>query len=138
MKTITLNDNVLKMYDDIDELPIVNFQKFNKYMLIDSGIGSDIDSIDKHITRLAKLVKLDDKAQALQELQNMRQNMHMIVNNISPIHLAFATLIYSINGQRLTDLSDENLNALLHRLQCTKRSKVIDIVLSFKKKLKRL
>lgn len=137
MKTITLNDSVLKMYDDIDELPIVNFQKFNKYMLIDSGIGSDIDSIDKHITRLAKLVKLDDKAQALQELQNMRQNMHMIVNNISPIHLAFATLIYSINGQRLTDLSDENLNALLHRLQCTKRSKVIDLVLSFKKKLKR-
>lgn len=137
MKTITLNDNVLKMYDDIDELPIVNFQKFNKYMLIDSGIGSDIDSIDKHITRLAKLVKLDDKAQALQELQNMRQNMHMIVNNISPIHLAFVTLIYSINGQRLTDLSDENLNALLHRLQCAKRSKVIDLVLSFKKKLKR-
>lgn len=136
MKTITLNDNVLKLYDDIDELPIVNFQKFNKYMLIDSGVGSDADSIDRHITKLAKLVKSDDKAQALQELQNMRQNMYMIVNNISPIHLAFTALIYSFNGQLITDLSDENLKAILHRLQHAKRSKIVDIVLNFKKKLK--
>ena len=136
MRTITLNDYVLKVYDDIEELPIVNFQKYNKYMLIDAGIGSDIDSVDSHLVRIAKYVNTD-KAKAMQELQNMRQCLYMIVSNISPIHLAFAALIYSINGAKVTDLSDENLKNILDKLKHTKRSKLIDFIADFKKKLKR-
>jgi len=49
-------------------MPIVNFQKYNKYLLIDSGIGSDADDIDAHITRVAKFIKAI-MPKSLQELQ---------------------------------------------------------------------
>ena len=31
-----INGHVVKIYDSIEELPIINFQKYNKFMLIDS------------------------------------------------------------------------------------------------------
>ena len=93
MKTLNINGKMLKMYDSIDEMPIVNFQKYNKYILIDSGLGSDVDSIDEHLVNLAKLIKTD-KAKAQQELQNLRQTMHLITAGISPKYLAFSRVYY--------------------------------------------
>lgn len=122
------------MYDSIDELPIVNFQKYNKFLLIDSGVGSDINDIDQHITRLAKYIK-SDKALAIQELQNMRQNMYMIANGISPKYLAFAALIHSINGKKVEDLSDENLKSILNELKAVKHSWLVDFLTGIKKKI---
>ena len=66
MKTVKINNHELKLYDSIDEMPIVNFQKYNKYIIVDSGLGSDIDSVDEHLVNLAKLIKSDkDKEAAL-------------------------------------------------------------------------
>ena len=76
MKNLIVNKKVVRVYDSIDEMPIVNFQKYNKYLLIDSGIGSDADDIDAHITRVAKFIKSNNAKKALQELQNMRQNIY--------------------------------------------------------------
>lgn len=134
MRKVLLNNKIVELYDSIEELPIVNFQKFNRYMLIDAGIGSDINDVDSHITKVAKFIK-SDKVKALQELQNMRQNMFMIINEISPKHLAFATLIHSINGKEITDLSDENLSAIIDSFRSVKRSKIIDLLDRFKKKI---
>ena len=135
MKRILIGRKVYKLYDSIDELPIVNFQKYNKYMLIDSGIGSDIDDVDRHITQVAKYIKAGDQQSAIQELQNMRQNMYMIASNISPKHLAFAALIHSINGEVVTDLSDENLSRIMDEIKTARRSWVIDLLLWLKKKI---
>ena len=135
MKKVVINNTVLELYDGIEELPIVNFQKFNKYMLIDSGIGSDFEDVNNHISTLARLIKSSDKVKALQELQNMRQNMFMVISNISPKHMAFAAFIHSINGQKVTDLSDENLKRILDSLRTVKRSKIIDLLAELKKKV---
>lgn len=134
MKTLFIKGHVLKVYDSIDELPIVNFQKYNKYLLIDSGLGSDVDDIDRHIVSLAKLIGSDTK-KAQQELLNMRQTIVMINNEISPKHLAFAALVYSIDGQRVTDLSDEGLQSILTRLQQVKRIWLLEQLAKLKKKL---
>ena len=134
MKTINIKGLKLRMYDSIDEMPIANFQKYNKYILIDSGLGSDIDSVDAHIVNLAKLIKTN-MTKAQQELQNMRQNMHMIVTEISPRYMAFASLIHSINDERVTDLSEDNLKAIINKLREVKHSVIIDFLVWVKKKL---
>ena len=134
MKTVTINDMEIKLYDSIDEMPIVNFQKYNKCILIDSGLGSDIDSIDERIVNLAKLIRKDIN-KASQELQNLRQTMHIIVSEISPKYMAFAALIHSIDGERLTDLSDDNLRRILEKLHEVKHSAIIDFLMWVKKKL---
>ena len=135
MKNLTINKKVVRVYDSIDEMPIINFQKYNKYLLIDSGIGSDADDIDAHIMRIAKFINNKDSKKALQELQNMRQNMYMVNNEISPKYLAFAALIHSIDGAEVTDLSDDNLKSILANLKEVKHSKIIDFLIWLKKKV---
>lgn len=135
MKSLLINKKIVRVYDSIDEMPIVNFQKYNKYLLIDSGIGSDADDIDAHIVKIAKFIKANNNKKALQELQNMRQNMYMVNNEISPKYLAFAALIHSIDGKEVNDLSDEGLKKLLQDLKDIKHSKVIDFLLWLKKKV---
>lgn len=135
MKTIEANNKIIKLYDSIDEMPIANFQKYNKCVLIDSGIGSDIDSVDSHIVKIAKLVNSGNNARAMQELQNMRQNMHMIVQNVSPKYMAFAALVHSIDGVVVTDLSDSNLVEIINSISSVKASIVDNILEWLKKKL---
>lgn len=135
MKTINVRGKIIKLYDSIDEMPIVNFQKYNKYVLLDTGLGSDIDSIDEHIVKLAKHIKSSNAAKAMQELQNLRQNMHMVVCEISPKYMAFAALIHSIDGECITDLSDDNLKYILDKIRDIKHSWVIDFLTWVKKKL---
>ena len=135
MKSLLINKKIVRVYDSIDEMPIVNFQKYNKYLLIDSGIGSDADDIDAHIIKIAKFIKANNNKKALQELQNMRQNMYMVNSEISPKYLAFAALIHSVDGKEVNDLSDDGLKKLLHDLKDIKHSKVIEFLLWLKKKV---
>ena len=135
MKNVLINKKVVRVYDSIDEMPIINFQKYNKYLLIDSGIGSDADDIDAHIVKIAKYIKSNNNRKALQELQNMRQNIYMVNSEISPKYLAFAALIHSVDGKEVNDLSDDGLKKLLQDLKEVKHSKVIDFLLWLKKKV---
>lgn len=135
MKTVFIKGKKIQLYDSIDEMPIVNFQKYNKCVLIDSGLGSDIDSIDNHIVDIAKYVKNGDTKNALQELQNMRQTMHMIVSGVSPKNLAFAALIYSIDGVEQKNLSDEHLQEIMDELNELPFGLFINLVEKLKKKL---
>ena len=135
MKTIIIKNHKIKLYDSIDELPIVNFQKYNKCILIDSSLGSDVESIDNHIVNIAKYINTGDKVKALQELQNMRQNMYMVVNKVSPKYMAFAALIYSIDDKEQKDLSDSHLQELIDYLGETPHSLLVDILTGLKKKL---
>lgn len=134
MKTITVKRKVIKLYDSIDEMPITNFQKYNKYILLDSGLGSDVNSVDEHIVNLAKLIKTD-MAKAQQELQNLRQNMHMIVSGISPKYMAFAALIQSIDNKPLDNLSDDYLKEVLYSIKEIKHSTIASFLMWVKKKL---
>lgn len=135
MKTITIKNHVIKLYDSIDELPIVNFQKYNKCLLIDSGIGSDVDSVDTHIINVAKYINANDKKKAIAELQNMRQNLHMIVSNVSPKNLAFAALVQSIDGEEQKDSSDNHLQEIIELINEMPHGLFENILFELKKKL---
>lgn len=134
MKTISIGSKVVKLYDSIDEMPIVNYQKYNKYLLIDAGIGSDIEAIDEHIVNLAKLINTDLK-KANQELQNLHQSLYMVSSQISPLYMAFAALIYSIDGEVISDFSDDNLKRIIASLKEAKHSVLNNFIAWIKKKL---
>lgn len=106
MKTTTLNGKKVVLYDSIDEMPIANFQKYNKYLLIDAGIGSTVDDVDGHIVKIAKFIKSGDQKKAMQELQNLRQNLYMISENISPKFMSFASLVKSVDGREVDNLGN--------------------------------
>lgn len=101
------------MYDAIDELPIKRFHKFNKMLLIDAGIGSDLADFDTHLQRAIIYAGSKTPQMAITELNNLRQNVWMIQTELSPKHLAFATLVKKIDGVEYEDISDDALKKII-------------------------
>lgn len=135
MITKNINGHVVKIYDSIEELPIINFQKYNKFMLIDSVIGSDIADIDVSILKVLKYIQQGDIDMAVKQLDNMRNAMHLVVQEISPKYLAFTALLAEIDGKPITDVSDSNLRSILEVLNTERKSFIDAILLQFKKKI---
>lgn len=113
MRTIQLGKHSVEIYDAIDELPMTRFHKYNKMLLVDSGIGSDLADFDRHIERAMIYCRSKNPELASTELDNLRQNVYFIQMGISPRHLAFAVLIKSIDGKSCDDLSDEGLQKIV-------------------------
>lgn len=134
METKTLNGKKVKYYDSIDELPIVNYQKFNKYVLFSANVGNDINSVVQHHANILKLIDID-KNKAKLELSNTIQSLLFIENNVNTDLLAFACLIHSIDDVVVTDFSDANLKAIIESLNGEKFSLVKKILNHLKKKL---
>lgn len=135
MKTVKVGRNTIEVWDNIDELPVKRFHKFNKFMLIDSGVGSDLNDVNSHIAKIRKHIALGNKEEADKLLENMRQALYLIAQETHVRHLSFAALIKSVNGKEVTDLSDENMQELLklfNKESHTWFDKLIDFV---KKKL---
>lgn len=134
MKEIKLGKHTIKMYDSVEELPIYRFHRFNKMILLDSGIGSDMSDVDKHLARLMQLVG-DDVSKAMTEIENLRQNIFMILENCNPGHLAFASLVTEIDGTKYDDLSDDGLQRVVDMLGDITHSEVAATMRAAKKKI---
>jgi hypothetical protein len=48
MKEVELAGHKVVLFDSIDELPIARFHKYNRYLLVDAGVGSEISDFDNH------------------------------------------------------------------------------------------
>ena len=116
MKEVTLNGKKVVLYDSIDSLPIVRFHHYNRYLLVDSGIGSDINDFDSHLERIVAYIRKGENENAAKEIENMRQNIYMVLSQQNTKHLSFACLVKSIDGEPCDDLSPEGVKATLEKL----------------------
>lgn len=116
MRIIEINGHRLEMYASIEELPITRFQDFNRLMLIDAGIGSDLDAVDRHLAAVLRYNARGDKEKLQKEVMNLRQNLAFAIGHISPEMGAFCALIKSIDGEPVDDLSDEGIARTLKKL----------------------
>jgi hypothetical protein len=114
MRTIQIGKLKVEIYDSMDELPVLRFHKYNKMLLVDSGIGSDMVDFDNHVERAIRFIKTNAEL-AMAELDNLRQLVYFIHSGISPKHLAFCVLVKSVDGEPCNDLSDDALQSLLKR-----------------------
>lgn len=115
MKIDKIGRHTIELYNSIDELSTERFAVYNKMLLIDSGIGSDMDAIDTHITKIMRYLTQDKKDDARIELGNMRMSFYFVIENLSPRHLSYAALVYKIDGKLVTDFSDDNLQRMLKK-----------------------
>ena len=130
MRTAKVNGHKVEIFDSIDELNIRRFQKYNKYMLIDSGVGSDLQDIIDHIEKAKIYIKANPQL-AYVELENMKQAMYLATEEISPKYMAFAVLVNKIDDVPADDLTDAGLKRVLDALSDVKKTwidRVIDLV----------
>ena len=103
------------LHNDIDQLPVSQFNKINKLWMLNDDLGSSFDDIDKvHLTRL--YLSADDPVKVKKEIDNLRVLIYNILNDVDPLSLSFAAMIHSINGEEVTDYSDENLKKIIDKL----------------------
>ena len=99
MKTTKIGNLTVELYDAIDELPIARFHAYNKALLIDAGIGSDLNDWDAHIEKTIRFIRSKKPDLAEKELDNLRQNVYFIQTDISPRYMTFCALVRSVDGK---------------------------------------
>lgn len=109
MVTVRIGGHKVRMYDAIDELPIARFHRYQRSLLVDAGVGSDIPAFDRRIERARRFLMAGDNEKAGRELDNLRQAVFLIQNEVDTKLLSFAALVAEIDGVACEDLSDEGL-----------------------------
>ena len=135
MNKVKLNGHKVVIYDSIDELPMVRFHKYSRMLLVDAGVGSDINDFDAHIERAVRYIRKGDNDNAAKELENLRQNVYLILQEQSVKDLSFACLVKEIDGRAMDDLSEQGLAEVLHLLGGAPRKEIADTLGSVKKKI---
>lgn len=135
MRKVTIAKYEVELFDSIEELPMMRFHKYNKMLLIDAGIGSDLADFDAKIEKARVYLHNKQNDLASIELENLRQNVYFIQSGVSPKHLAFAVLIKSINGEDKNDLSPEGLQKVLDLLADAPNNEVTAQFEAVKKKI---
>lgn len=117
MQTVKIGKHTIEMYDAIDEMPIVRFHKYQKFLLLDAGIGSDIAAFDQRTEKIRRFLMAGKPEQAQKELENLRQAVFFMQNGINPRHRAFAALVAKVDGKECGDVSDDALEAVTRMLE---------------------
>ena len=135
MVTAKIGKHTVEIYDTIDELPIVRFHKYQKLLLIDAGVGSDIVAFDQRTEKLRRYLMDGKVDKAKQELENLRQSVFMIQNEISPKHRAFAVLVAKLDGRECNDITDDALLRLTAELNDVPEKELTAQLEAVKKKI---
>lgn len=116
MLELTKGDHKIRLYASAEELPIKRYSKFQKYALIESGIGADIAAIGKHFGKLFEFLTFKMQEESLSEAKNLYYTFFSMLEELNVPGLAFACLVHSIDGEPLTDLTEENLLRVVETL----------------------
>lgn len=137
MKTININGHILELYDSIEDMPITRYNAFNRYSMIDSGLGNSFADIDQKITETIGLISTGYTDKALQTLLNMRTSYYFLFENIDPKTNSFICMIKSIDGVNNDDISEGGILKTREILMKTKisRSMITVVISEIKKKL---
>lgn len=130
-----IGKHLVQYYDTIDELPIVRFHKYQKYLLIDSGIGGDIASFDARLEKMRRYMQEGNMENATKELMNIRQNVYFIQQGFNPKHHAFATLVTKIDGKEYDAVTDNVIDEICAVLSDVSVKEMAGLFESAKKKI---
>jgi len=102
--------------ETIKELPIDRYSEFQKYLLQDSGMGSDIEAIQRHNEKIDLFLAANKIPEAITERTNQHFNFFFMLNRINITHISFAVLVSSIADKHIEDYSETNLLTVCSQL----------------------
>ncbi len=114
---IQTNKNKVILYDHPSELTLGRFKEYNKYVLVDSGIGTDLQGIQSHIAKLLEFSKNSDNTNYSNEVRNYMQGIYNISIGLNIKHYSFAILVKEIDGVKYEDFTSDGLNKVIERLE---------------------
>lgn len=106
----TLDGHKVVFYDGIEDLPIAQFHKYGKFLLVEGGVGDTITDIDRHIEKLMNF--RDDEKKFRKELLNLRQCLYVVATEQDIHYKTTLCLVKSVDGKDWEDFSDSGIAEL--------------------------
>lgn len=125
--------HTIEYYDSIMDLPIEQFQAFNLNLILDSGLGGDVEAINDKLGQISTFIARGEAEKAHQLVANMSQALQLTIQAINPEMNAFVCLLYKMDGEEVSDFSAEGCKRVLEKLSRAKVSigiirKIVDRV----------
>lgn len=130
---LKLGKHNIEFFESIDSLPFCRFNAFNKYVMLDAELGSDVMAFDQKIGKIFQFIGKGMIDEIQGEMYNLRNTYHNVMTENNVRGLAFACLIRKIDGEPLDDFGSENLKQVLDKLSSwgldigTVKSKTADV-----------
>ena len=135
MVTTKLGKHRVELYGAVDELPIVRFHRYQKYLLIDAGVGGDITAFDQRTEKARRYLMAGKPDDARKELANLRQCVFLIQSGLTPRHRAFAALVRKVDGEEFPEADDSSIDRILELLSDVPLGELDGQLMSVKKKI---
>lgn len=116
MQELKLKSKTVKLFDDIENLPVKLFNLANEYSMQDFEIGNQMSDVDRHENRIEVLLSAGKIAEAIQVQKNKRMAYWAMLNGINYRSLTFACHIHAIDDKPVTDHSPDNLRRIIDEL----------------------
>lgn len=107
----------IEIFDSIHNLPILRFQRFNKYQMMSIEIGTSFSDYDNRMMKALQFLKKGLTAEAIQELENQRQTVFNAFNEFTPTGKSFAILVKRIDGVEYDTFAPDDLDRCLLHLE---------------------
>ena len=117
MNTRKINNHIVNYYDSIEDMSSSRYFAFNDMCIVDAGIGSDLESVDRHIDKISEFIKHEKGAEATHRLLHMKQNIYFVAKRLSPEFMSFAALVHSIDGKEYNDMTTTGLKRVVKDLE---------------------
>lgn len=127
MKTIYTQNKKHKVviYDSAHDLTPRRYQKYNKHVMVAAGVGESLEDYNARQAKAIGYVKSEDKKSALIELTNQQQCVFNALEEYSPLNMAFAVMVHSIDGQIFEKYDENTLEEVINKLEEIKLTKAM-------------
>lgn len=129
--------HVVELFDSIHNLPVLRFQRFNKYQMQSVEIGNTFEDYRQRTMKVVQFLQKDMKEEAIQELENRSLTVFNAFNTFTPSGKSFAVLVKRIDDVDYTTFSPDDLERCfkhLDRIGLTQKES-IDKLKEVKKKI---
>jgi hypothetical protein len=107
----------VEFYEGIEDLPHINYMKFNKESLRADNVGFRAIDLEARVQAAAAYVGANQNQKALVELDNLYLALAYARNEFDPKGIAFAAQVKSIGGVLRDDFTTKGLEDTLKECQ---------------------
>jgi hypothetical protein len=116
MKTVQFGKNEITLFDSMHSIPPHRESKMNYYYMAEMGIGHDFLGVEAHLSAIQLAVIEGEASVVNQAIENLKLCYMSAIAEYNPKYIAWICLIHSINGELLTDISEDNLRKVADKL----------------------
>lgn len=103
----------MDLYKDINTMPIKVFMRFQKYVMIEQGLGSNVQDFSTHLAKLNEYIVNNRTENAIEEIKNVFNLFYNIVEKEQDVKLyAIASLVKgneNLGDEELKEFVNKNL-----------------------------